>query len=134
MNKQTLIKAGSIAFVLLGIAHLSVTAMGAPESEQLTRLLADMQSYKINLFGEHDLLKFHNGFSLMMGFLLSSFGAQNFVLSEAIAVNRKAQWTTVVITAIALVISILYFHLFADAFILFSLVCYGLVLISGSRK
>lgn len=134
MNKQTLIKAGSIAFVLLGIAHLSVTAMGAPESEQLTRLLADMQNYKINLFGEHDLLKFHNGFSLMMGFLLSSFGVQNFVLSEAIAVNHKAQWTTVVITAIALVISILYFHLLADGFILFSLICYSISLFGRSYK
>jgi hypothetical protein len=128
MNKLTFIKAGSIAFILLGIAHLSVTAMGAPESEQLTRLLADMQNYKINLFGEHDLLKFHNGFSLMMGFLLSSFGVQNFVLSEAITINRKAQWITVAITAIALVISILYFHLLADGFILFSLVCYCIAL------
>lgn len=134
MNKLTLIKAGSIAFVVLGIAHLSVTAMGAPESEQLTRLLADMQNYKINLFGEHDLLKFHNGFGLMMGVLLSSFGAQNLVLSEAIVVNRKAQWTTMVITAIVLVISIVYFHLLADGFILFSLACYSLALFSRSHK
>jgi len=134
MNKLTLIKAGSIAFILLGIAHLSVAAIGAPESEQLTRLLADMQNYKINLFGEHDLLKFHNGFSLMMGFLLSSFGAQNLVLSEAIVTNSKAQWTTVVITAIALVISILYFHLFADGLILFSLACYCIALFGRLHK
>ena len=134
MNKITLYKAGSIAFILLGIAHLSVSAMGAPENPQLTQLLADMQNYKIDMFGSHDLLKFHNGFSLMMGFLLSAFGVQNLVLSEFIIVNRKAQWTTAVITAIALVIAFTYFHLLAYGFILFSLICYSIPLFGQTQK
>jgi hypothetical protein len=132
MNKTRLYKAGSIAFILLGIAHLSVSALRAPENPQLAQLLADMQNYKIEMFGSHNMLKFHNGFSLMMGFLLSSFGVQNLVLSEFIAINRKAQWTTAVITIIALVIAFIYFHILAYGFIFFSLICYSIPLLEKS--
>ncbi len=134
MNKIGLYKAGSIAFILLGIAHLSVSALGAPENPQLTQLLADMQNYKIEMFGSHSLLKFHTGFSLMMGFLLSSFGVQNLVLCDSIALNHKAQWTTVIISAIALIIAIFYFHILAYGFILFSFICYSIPLFGKAPK
>ena len=134
MNTKTLYKAGSIAFILLGIAHLTVSLIGTPNDPQGIQLMAAMQNYKIHLFGEHDLFTFHTGFSLMMGFLLSAFGAQTLVLSEEIVLNRIAQWTTLGITAIALIISLIYFHLFADGFLLFSLVCYSLPLFQGLKK
>ena len=134
MSKTTLYKAGSIAFILLGILHLLAALTGVPNDPQAVQLMTAMQNYKINLFGQHDLFTFHTGFSLMMGFLLSAFGMQNLVLAEAIAKNLKAQWTTLMITMIALVISLIYFHLLADAFIFFSLVCYMLPLRKGSKK
>ena len=131
---MNLYKTGSIAFILLGIIHLGAASTGVPNDPQAIALMAAMQNYKINLFGPHDLFTFHTGFSLMMGFLLSAFGTQNLTLASAIAENRKAQWTTLMLTAIALLISLVYFHLLADGFIFFSLVCYGIPLFKGNQK
>ena len=74
--------------------------------------------------GEHSLLKFHNGFSIMMGFLLSAFGIQNFLLAKEILNNKTAFISIIVITAIAFVIAVMFFHILALGFILFSLVCF----------
>lgn len=118
-----LYKLGSIAFILLGFLHLTAHFMGGlkPDSK-LIILLNDMNGYKIQLLGEHSLLKFHNGFSIMMGFLLSSLGVQNLIASKSI--NKNYLTSSIVITGISLMISVLFFHLLAIGFISFSFICY----------
>ena len=74
-----LYKIGSIAFVILGALHLAAHFAGSQNPNADTQaVLNQMQALKIDLFGQHDLLKFHNGFSIMMGVLLAVFGLQNF--------------------------------------------------------
>lgn len=116
-------KIASILFIILGILHTISHIIGNLNPDKTTlALLTQMNNHKIQLLGEHSLLKFHTGFSFMMGFLLSAFGVQN-LLATAV-VSKKYLLSAIIITAIALALSIIYFHLLATAFIFTSLVCY----------
>jgi len=126
--KQTILrmksfKAGSVAFIVLGILHVIVQIAGNFSQSASTRAMRHvMEMHKINLIGEHNLLEFHLGFSYMMGFLLTAFGIQNIFLSNKL--NKKICVAAIVFTSIALLLSIKYFHLLSTLFILFSLICY----------
>ncbi len=120
-----LYKIASISFIALGMLHITAHVIGNLNPDKATiAILNQMANHKIQLFGEHSLLKFQTGFSLMMGFLLSAFGIQNLMVEDM--VNKKYLISTIIITAIALVLSITYFHLLATAFIFISLICYTL--------
>lgn len=116
-------KFGSIAFLILGILHTLAHIAGNLNPNQETMvLLQEMESFKIDLFGEHTMLKFHNGFSLMMGFLLSVFGIQNLIIGKSL--SKKYLLSNIISTSIMLAMSVVYFHVLAIVFILFSLLCY----------
>jgi len=66
-------KIGAWAFIALGVLHLLAHIFGRPNDPISIKLLQDMENCKINMLGEHNFLKFYNGFSIMMGVLLSSF-------------------------------------------------------------
>ena len=118
-----LYKIGSIAFVILGALHLAAHFAGSQNPNADTQaVLNQMQALKIDLFGQHDLLKFHNGFSIMMGVLLAVFGLQNFIIADA--ATKNYQLSSILISIVLLLLSILYFHILATAFIFSSLVCY----------
>ena len=123
MNSYKLFKAVSIAFILLGLLHL-MAHFRMTVGQEPNQLMIDMQNFKIDLFGEHSLLKFHSGFSIMMGFLISAFGLQNLLCADFILHNRKALLSTILISAAASGLAIAYFHILAYGFILFSLGCY----------
>ncbi len=116
-------KIGSIAFIALGLLHIIAHFLGTLNPDKATfDLLNQMANHKIQLLGEHSLLKFHTGFSLTMGFLLSVFGVQNLLVAKT--VNKKYLISTIIITAITFILSIAYFHLLATTFIFVSLICY----------
>lgn len=123
MKNYTLFKTGSIAFIILGLLHL-MAHFGNSLSLEPNQLMQDMQDYKINLFGEHNLLQFHTVFSIMMGFLISAFGLQNLLCTTFIVDNKKALLSSILISAIAFIVALLYFHILAYGFILFSFLCY----------
>lgn len=124
MTKTSIFKTGAIALILLGIIHLGAHfGMTAPDDAK--PLLDDMNAYTIELMGRHSLLKFHNGFSVMMGFLLSAFGLIIYQLREAILVNRTTLLTVFLISAIGFGISFIFFHVLAYGFFLFSTLCFG---------
>ncbi|MDD3319876.1 MAG: hypothetical protein PHS59_00315 [Paludibacter sp.] len=117
-------KIGARAFIVLGALHLLAHIFSSPEDPMSIKLLQDMENCKINILGEHNFLKFYNGFSISMGVLLSAFGLQCLILSEFILENRKALYTTIIITAIVFALSIAYFHIVAYGFTFFSLICF----------
>lgn len=120
-----LYKIASTAFIILGVLHIMAHIIGNINPNKTTIIvLNQMANHKIQLFGEHSLLKFHTGFSLMMGFLLLAFGIQNLLIAKII--YKKYLISIIIITAIILVLSIIYFHLLAIGFIFTSLVCYVL--------
>ena len=127
MSNLKLFKTGAIALIALGIIHLLAQFLGKPTDPAAEKLMLDMQNFKINLMGEHSVLQFYNGFSIMMGFLLSAIGLQHFLLAKEILTNRYALSGSIFSTAIAFVIAAVYFHILAYGFLLISLVCFTLV-------
>lgn len=127
-----LFKTGALAFILLGILHLLAQAFGKPNDPNLDELLLDMQNFKINFMGDHNMLKFHSGFSIMMGFLLSAFGIQNFLLAREI-LNNKTSFLSIIITAAcSFIIAVIFFHVLAFGLIGIFLVCFLIVFIKQS--
>jgi len=119
-----LFKIGAWAFIALGVLHIMAHIFGNPDDPTSTKLLQDMENCKINILGEHNFLKFYNGFSIMMGVLLSAFGLQCLILSEFILKSRNARYSTIIITVIVFALSVAYFHVIAYGFTFFSLVCF----------
>ncbi len=124
MNHLKIFKTGAIAFILLGLLHLLFQFGPKPDDAALHQLLANMESFKIKMMGEHSMLQFHNGFSINMGFLLFAFGLQHLLLANEILKNRMAFISTILITAIIFIIALLYFHALAFGFVFFSLLCF----------
>jgi hypothetical protein len=125
MNKLKFFQAGAITFILLGLLHLSAH-FGMDKNEEASQLMLDMEALKIQLFGEHDLLKFHNGFSLMMGFMLAAYGLQQLLCAEFILQSKKALLSCIMITAFSLLIALLFFHILAYGLIAVSLGCFAI--------
>lgn len=118
-----LYRIGSVAFIILGALHITAHVIGnLNQDERTLSLFGQMEAYEIQLFGNHNLLKFHNGFSLMMGFLISVFGIQNSIVSKRPTKNYMI--SSIIISLIMLGLSVWYFHLLATTFILVSLLCY----------
>lgn len=132
INKPTLYKAGAITFIILGLLHLNAH-FGMGGDEKASQLMLEMEAYKIQLFGEHNLLKFHNGFSIMMAFLFSAWGLQNFFGAESILKSKKALYSSIFTAAVSFVIAFIYFHVLAYAFILFSLVCFTVAAVKSGK-
>ena len=133
MNKVKLFKAGSISFIILGLLHLNAHfSMSAGEEGR--QLMLDMQAFKIQLFGEHDLLKFHHGFSIMMSFLMIAFGLQNLLSAKSMVQNKGALLSSILISGISLIIAYLYFHILAYGVIFFSLLCFTLCAFMSEEK
>lgn len=83
MKKATLYyKIGAWSLVILGIGHLLAhvsLSMFAQTAEQLS-IAQVMTAFQINLLGsESNLMNFHNGYSLMMGILVLSYGLMNLI-------------------------------------------------------
>jgi hypothetical protein len=134
MNRLKIFKTGAIAFIILGILHLLFQFGPKPNDTALHQLLADMGNYKIKIMGEHSLLKFHNGFSVNMGFLLFAFGIQHFLLAKEILNNKTAFVSTIIITAIIFAMALIYFHVLAYGFVFFSLLCFSISFFKNNSK
>lgn len=132
MSNLKLFKTGAIALIALGVIHLLAQFyMGKPTDPVANKLMLDMQNFKIDLMGQHSILQFYNGFSIMMGFLLSAFGIQHLILAKEILTNRYALLGSIFITAIAVVIAVVYFHVLAYGFLFTSLVCFVIVFLKN---
>ncbi len=124
MKGLKFLKTGATAFILLGILHLLFQFGPKPDDAALHQLYFNMENFKIKMMGVHSMLKFHNGFSINMGFLLFVFGLQSFLLAKEILNNSLVLISTIVITAIIFMIALIYFHVLAYGFVFFSFFCF----------
>jgi hypothetical protein len=73
-------KIGAWSFALLGIVHL-LAHLSMPQTAEQIILAQSMEQFKVNLFGSGtNVLDFYNGFSIIMGFALASYGLLNLFL------------------------------------------------------
>ena len=133
MKNILIFKIGSSALATLGIIHLLAHfAMVAPDDAQ--SVIDAMTNYKLELFGEHSLMKFHNGFSVMMGFLMLLLGVQNYLLAPHIINNKSILSIIILGSLILLGIALYYFHILAYGFLFFSSLCYVFTYIKVQRE
>jgi hypothetical protein len=79
-NSKFYYKIGAWSFVLLGIGHL-LAHLSMPKTEEQMILVRSMEQFKVNLLGSGtNVLDFYNGFSIVMGFSILSYGLLNLVL------------------------------------------------------
>ena len=123
---------GSWSFVFLGIGHF-VTHLFLPKTPEQEKMIQVMNDFVISMPG-HDstLLLFHEGFSLMMGLLLISYGAANILfLADSFGSlrSRHISMLNVFVSLMAMGLSAVYFFIVPVVFTAIALIMFGLALI-----
>jgi len=126
----TVYKIGCWAFVLVGVGHI-VTSMLIPTTPERTIIVQTMKEFSISMIGtESNLYLFHEGFSLMMGILLISYGLLNLsMLKTSEAPSKNTIIVNAATSIIALVISIKYFFLVPTTLLSIAFLCFLMALI-----
>jgi hypothetical protein len=111
--KNILHKTGSCAFLLTGTGHLMAHFL-APKTAPQLEMMKSMEKFSISMPGtQSNLLLFHEGFSIMMGILLFSFGLMNLILYKISESDPKTYKNILllncVLSLISFILSVKYF-------------------------
>ena len=114
-------KVSSILLIVLGIIHLGAQLSFFFTPEEPT-IVTQMRDFKIDLFGTHDLFKFHLGFSWFTGFYLVFMGCVMLLSID----NDSKKWNVFQLINLLLVttLSIIYFHVLANTFLISALIIF----------
>ena len=123
---------GSWSFVLLGMGHL-VTYLFLPKTPEQEKMMQVMKDFVISMPGpDSTLLLFHEGFSLMMGLLLICYGTVNILFLAADSFDflrsKHIAMLNVLVSLLAVVLSVIYFFIVPVVFTTISLIAFGLAL------
>jgi len=82
-------------------------------------IVTQMRDFKLELFGTHDLFKFHTGFSWFTGFFLVYTGFVMLFSRE----NDSKKWNLLQLINLVVIttISVIYFHALANGFLISAL-------------
>ena len=138
MKRATLFfQIGAGCYFFVGVLHLGAYfAIG--EEMRRQPIFEAMQAFPIELFGQHNLLQFYTGFSLLMGVLPCAFGIQNFLVSK-IDFSEPYTFKRFILAAtgttlIVLFLTISYIHLLATAFVATALLFFTLALFCSTAR
>lgn len=114
-NSKLYYKIGAWAFVFLGIIHL-LAHISMPKTPEQLILSQSMEQFKVNLLGSGtNVLDFYDGFSIIMGFILFSYGLLNLFLIKynynATSNFRPILLLNSLVAIIACVLSIQFFFI-----------------------
>lgn len=108
--------------MLLGAMHLCAQISGGSYGENVLRAFATMRAAKFDFMGAHDLMQFYTGFSVTMGFMLFAFGLQAMLIRRP---TRTVAITNAVMSLVAAVLAIVYFHPLAWTLLLLATLCFA---------
>ncbi|AJW65118.1 hypothetical protein VO54_03692 [Elizabethkingia miricola] len=132
MGKRNYFKIGASAYMLLGALHLFYQFSKQKPTTNLMLTYTKMKETSFDFMGEHTLMQFYTGFSIMMGLMLFAFGFQAFMIKQP---NRSVVIVNILISLTASILAVIYFHPLAYSFLLCASLCFILCLInSGNRK
>lgn len=107
-------KIASWSFIIVGIGHI-LTDLLSPKTPQQNGFIETMKGFTIQLMGtETTIFSFYQGFSLMMGVLLFSYGLINLMILNN---NKQPNLPTnilalnMIVSIICAVLSLLYFFI-----------------------
>ncbi|MDR2914636.1 MAG: hypothetical protein LBV74_07380 [Tannerella sp.] len=131
MRKLNWFKAGAMAYMLLGALHLVSQTSKSGLSENVLQTFAEMKATTFNFMGQHDLMQFYTGFSITMGFMLFAFGLQAFLIKYP---TLSVYIANAIVSIIASVLAILYFHPLAWSFLLFATLSFTIGAVSAKKQ
>lgn len=123
MKKINYFKIGAVAYMLLGVMHLLSQMSTDGLDENVLQVLAQMKETSFYFMGQHDLMQFYIGFSLTMGFMLFAFGLQALMIKNP---TKSAVVVNTIVSLVAAILAIIYFHPLAYSFLLFSALCFAI--------
>ena len=123
---------GSWSFVLLGMGHL-VTYLFLPKTPEQEKMIQVMKDFVISMPGpDSTFFLFHEGFSLMMGLLLICYGTVNILFLAADSFDflrsKHIAMLNVLVSLLAVVLSVIYFFIVPIVFTTISLIAFGMAL------
>ncbi|MBX9850740.1 MAG: hypothetical protein K2X86_03175 [Cytophagaceae bacterium] len=130
----------SLIFLIQGFCHLLIDALPAlfldPDPLQYYPLLDEL---RLNVFGtSRTMLDFLKGFSQTMGVFMVFYGGMNLILlktgDEFILSNNYILFLNCILSALLVLLSVLYFHWPPVIFFSFSFVCYLIIVVQNLRK
>ena len=131
MKKLNYFKIGASSYMLLGALHLVYLISATKCSENIMQIYLKMERTTFDFMGEHTVMQFYTGFSVMMGFMLFAFGFQAFMIKQP---NRSAIFANIFLSIIASIIAVIYFHPLAYTCLLSATFCFTLCLINSSNR
>lgn len=117
--------------MLLGALHLIYLTSVQKRPENVMQIYLKMERTTFDFMGEHTVMQFYTGFSIMMGFLLFAFGFQAFMIKQP---NTPALFANIFLSFIASIIAVIYFHPLAYTCLLSATICFTLCLINSSNR
>lgn len=135
--QKLLYMAGSAALVLVGAGHLA-TSLLVPKTDAQLAMVQTMKGFAIEMPGTlTNLYQFHQGFSIMMGVLLISYGAVTMLFVKAASMEAALRTPVlgfnILVSLTALLLSISFFFVVPIALTGMAFVCYTLALLFGLR-
>ncbi|MBK6265380.1 hypothetical protein JKA74_10045 [Marivirga sp. S37H4] len=107
-------KIGSWAFIIVGTGHI-LTDQLSPKTPDQHQSIQTMKGFAIQLMGtETTIFSFHQGFSLMMGLLLFSYGLLNLMI---LSINKEVNLPTnilvlnIMVSVTCAILSFMYFFI-----------------------
>lgn len=131
MNKLNYFKIGASFYMLLGALHLIYLITAPKHPENVMQIYLKMERTAFDFMGEHTVMQFYTGFSVMMGFMLLAFGFQAFMTKQP---NKSAIFANVFLSLIASIIAVIYFHPLAYTCLLSATFCFILSFINSNNR
>ena len=124
-------KVSSILLIILGMIHMGaqLSFFFAPEEPSI---VTEMRNFKIELFGTHNLFKFHLGFSWMTGLFILFMGFVMLLSRD----NNSMKWNLfqLISLTLATVVSVTYFHALANGFLIASLIIFAYTFFKSQKS
>lgn len=119
-NSKLYHKIGAWALIIIGMLHLVGHFSMAPTKEQMI-LASKMEAFKVSpLIMESNMLNFYTGFSLLMAFLIISYGLINLLLlkhtSDKSLDFRPFLLLNSLVASVSFLVSVLYFFILPIVF------------------
>ncbi len=128
---------GCFSLILVGMGHLA-TSLLMPKNPQQLAMVQTMQSFAIDFPGPaRNLYHYHEGFSIMMGLLLISYGMLAILLQRAaslqVALKTPLMAFHILVTLAMLLVSLNFFFAVPIGFTALAFLSFLLAWVTGLR-
>ena len=132
---KLLYRTGSASLILVGLGHLA-TSLLMPKNPQQLAMVQTMQGFAIDFPGPaRNLYHYHEGFSIMMGMLLVSYGVLAILIERAatleVALTTPLMAFHMLVTLGMLLVSLNFFFAVPIGFTAAAFLAYTLAWVTG---